>query len=43
MDLLRASVRGESGTALDAIHDTQLLALTDRVLELRDGGVNADI
>ncbi|MGW4914340.1 ABC transporter ATP-binding protein [Streptomyces sp. NPDC004270] len=39
MDLLRAVVRSESVTALVATHDTQLLALADRVLELRDGRI----
>jgi putative ABC transport system ATP-binding protein len=42
MDLLRAVVRSESVTALVATHDTQLLALADRVLELRDGRIVAD-
>ncbi|MDX3114758.1 ABC transporter ATP-binding protein [Streptomyces scabiei] len=39
MNLLRAVVRSESVTALVATHDTQLLALADRVLELRDGRI----
>ncbi|WP_405593031.1 ABC transporter ATP-binding protein [Streptomyces sp. NBC_01190] len=42
MDLLRAVVRSEGVTALVATHDTQLLALADRVLELRDGRIVAD-
>jgi putative ABC transport system ATP-binding protein len=42
MDLLRAVVRSESVTALVATHDTQLLALADRVLELRDGRIVDD-
>ncbi len=42
MDLLRAVVRSESVTALVATHDTQLLALADRVLELRDGRIVED-
>ncbi|MEV3991378.1 ABC transporter ATP-binding protein [Streptomyces sp. NPDC049837] len=37
MELLRAVVRGEGVTALVATHDTQLLGLADRVLELSDG------
>ncbi|MGW6458917.1 ABC transporter ATP-binding protein [Streptomyces sp. NPDC055078] len=37
MELLRAVVRGEGVTALVATHDTQLLGLADRVLELGDG------
>ncbi|MGW5655088.1 ABC transporter ATP-binding protein [Streptomyces humi] len=39
MNLLRAVVRSESVTALVATHDTQLLDLADRVLELRDGRI----
>ncbi|MDJ0341535.1 ABC transporter ATP-binding protein [Streptomyces sp. H10-C2] len=39
MELLRAVVRGEGVTALVATHDEQLLALADRVLELRDGQI----
>ncbi|MFJ2959583.1 ABC transporter ATP-binding protein [Streptomyces sp. NPDC087270] len=39
MELLRAVVRSEGVTALVATHDTQLLALADRVLELRDGQI----
>jgi putative ABC transport system ATP-binding protein len=42
MELLRAVVRSEGVTALVATHDTQLLALADRVLELRDGTIVAD-
>jgi putative ABC transport system ATP-binding protein len=42
MDLLRAVVRSEAVTALVATHDTQLLALADRVLELRDGRIVED-
>ncbi|WUV82959.1 ABC transporter ATP-binding protein [Streptomyces sp. NBC_01476] len=42
MDLLRAVVRSEGVTALVATHDTQLLALADRVLELRDGTIVSD-
>ncbi|MET7685149.1 ABC transporter ATP-binding protein [Streptomyces sp. NPDC005423] len=42
MNLLRAVVRSESVTALVATHDTQLLMLADRVLELRDGRVIGD-
>jgi putative ABC transport system ATP-binding protein len=42
MDLLRAVVRGEGVTALVATHDAQLLALADRVLELRDGRILSD-
>ncbi|WP_327358199.1 ABC transporter ATP-binding protein [Streptomyces sp. NBC_01304] len=37
MELLRAVVRSEGVTALVATHDTQLLGLADRVLELNDG------
>jgi putative ABC transport system ATP-binding protein len=37
MELLRAVVRDEGATALVATHDPRLLALADRVLELRDG------
>ncbi|CAL9570165.1 ABC transporter ATP-binding protein [Streptomyces sp. enrichment culture] len=37
MELLRAVVRGEGVTALVATHDTALLDLADRVLELHDG------
>ncbi|MFF8640552.1 ABC transporter ATP-binding protein [Streptomyces sp. NPDC015345] len=37
MELLRAVVRSEGVTALVATHDTALLDLADRVLELRDG------
>ncbi|ASY31313.1 MULTISPECIES: ABC transporter ATP-binding protein [Streptomyces] len=37
MELLRAVVRSEHVTALVATHDTQLLALADRVLHLADG------
>ncbi|WP_418959577.1 ABC transporter ATP-binding protein [Streptomyces tritici] len=39
MELLRAVVRSEGVTALVATHDTQLLGLADRVLELRDGEI----
>ncbi|MCF3121751.1 ABC transporter ATP-binding protein [Streptomyces arenae] len=39
MELLRAVVRGEGVTALVATHDTTLLGLADRVLELRDGEI----
>jgi putative ABC transport system ATP-binding protein len=39
MELLRAVVRSEGVTALVATHDHQLLALADRVLELRDGRI----
>jgi putative ABC transport system ATP-binding protein len=39
MELLRAVVRSEGVTALVATHDAQLLALADRVLELRDGQI----
>ncbi|WP_055697136.1 ABC transporter ATP-binding protein [Streptomyces silaceus] len=39
MELLRAVVRGEGVTALVATHDTTLLDLADRVLELRDGEI----
>jgi putative ABC transport system ATP-binding protein len=37
MELLRAVVRSEGVTALVATHDSQLLSLADRVLELNDG------
>ncbi|MFE7130649.1 ABC transporter ATP-binding protein [Streptomyces sp. NPDC057638] len=37
MELLRAVVRAEGVTAVVATHDTTLLSLADRVLELRDG------
>ncbi|KPC88359.1 ABC transporter, partial [Streptomyces sp. NRRL F-6602] len=37
MELLRAVVRSEGVTALVATHDTTLLGLADRVLELSDG------
>ncbi|MFD5571741.1 ABC transporter ATP-binding protein [Streptomyces cadmiisoli] len=39
MELLRAVVRSENVTALVATHDTTLLDLADRVLELSDGSV----
>ncbi|WP_018537031.1 ABC transporter ATP-binding protein [Streptomyces sp. MspMP-M5] len=39
MELLRAVVRSEGVTALVATHDTTLLTLADRVLELDDGVV----
>ncbi|WP_233169093.1 MULTISPECIES: ABC transporter ATP-binding protein [Streptomyces] len=39
MELLRAVVRAEGVTALVATHDTQLLGLADRVLELHDGEI----
>ncbi|MGW2179317.1 ABC transporter ATP-binding protein [Streptomyces sp. NPDC001732] len=39
MELLRAVVRSEGVTALVATHDTQLLGLADRVLELSDGHI----
>ncbi|MFI1757799.1 ABC transporter ATP-binding protein [Streptomyces sp. NPDC020571] len=39
MELLRAVVRSERVTALVATHDTTLLDLADRVLELRDGEI----
>ncbi|MFG2148365.1 ABC transporter ATP-binding protein [Streptomyces sp. NPDC048696] len=39
MELLRAVVRSEGVTALVATHDTQLLGLADRVLELSDGQI----
>ncbi|WP_448322353.1 ABC transporter ATP-binding protein [Streptomyces sp. CO7] len=39
MELLRAVVRSEEITALVATHDTTLLDLADRVLELRDGEI----
>jgi putative ABC transport system ATP-binding protein len=39
MELLRAVVRGEGVTALVATHDSQLLGLADRVLELSDGEI----
>ncbi|MEU6393179.1 ABC transporter ATP-binding protein [Streptomyces sp. NPDC046939] len=39
MELLRAVVRGEHVTALVATHDTTLLGLADRVLELSDGEI----
>ncbi|GAA0576688.1 ABC transporter ATP-binding protein [Streptomyces crystallinus] len=39
MELLRAVVRSEGVTALVATHDTQLLGLADRVLELSDGRI----
>ncbi|WP_406271746.1 ABC transporter ATP-binding protein [Actinacidiphila glaucinigra] len=39
MELLRAVVHSEGVTALVATHDPQLLALADRVLELRDGHI----
>ncbi|WP_328916640.1 MULTISPECIES: ABC transporter ATP-binding protein [unclassified Streptomyces] len=42
MELLRAVVRSEGVTALVATHDAQLLALADRVLELRDGRIVSD-
>ncbi|MFD0317813.1 ABC transporter ATP-binding protein [Streptomyces flavalbus] len=40
MELLRAVVRSERITALVATHDTNLLDLADRVLELRDGEIS---
>jgi putative ABC transport system ATP-binding protein len=42
MELLRAVVRSEQVTALVATHDTTLLDLADRVLELRDGEIVAE-
>ncbi|MEU3162502.1 ABC transporter ATP-binding protein [Streptomyces griseoincarnatus] len=39
MELLRAVVRSENVTALVATHDTTLLDLADRVLELGDGQI----
>ncbi|MET7481122.1 ABC transporter ATP-binding protein [Streptomyces sp. NPDC005648] len=39
MELLRAVVRSENVTALVATHDTTLLDLADRVLELSDGEI----
>ncbi|MEV5952246.1 ABC transporter ATP-binding protein [Streptomyces sp. NPDC051987] len=42
MNKKRPRVRSESVTALVATHDTQLLELADRVLELRDGRIVAD-
>ncbi|MFI9154171.1 ABC transporter ATP-binding protein [Streptomyces sp. NPDC053367] len=39
MELLRAVVRSENVTALVATHDTTLLGLADRVLELSDGEI----
>ncbi|MFE9128193.1 ABC transporter ATP-binding protein [Streptomyces sp. NPDC007148] len=39
MELLRAVVHSQSVTALVATHDPQLLAIADRVLELRDGRI----
>ncbi|MFF0749643.1 ABC transporter ATP-binding protein [Streptomyces sp. NPDC004267] len=39
MQLLRAVVRSEGCTALVATHDSQLLGLADRVLELSDGEI----
>ncbi|MGV4987308.1 ABC transporter ATP-binding protein [Streptomyces sp. NRAIS4] len=39
MELLRAVVRSEQATALLATHDTTLLDLADRVLELSDGEI----
>jgi putative ABC transport system ATP-binding protein len=39
MELLRAVVRSERVTALVATHDTTLLDLADRVLELNDGEI----
>ncbi|MDK0522765.1 ABC transporter ATP-binding protein [Streptomyces sp. ML-6] len=39
MELLRAVVRSEGVSALVATHDTQLLGLADRVLELSDGHI----
>ena len=39
MELLRAVVHSERITALVATHDTTLLDLADRVLELRDGEI----
>ncbi|CAL9583901.1 ABC transporter ATP-binding protein [Streptomyces sp. enrichment culture] len=40
MELLRAVVRSERVTALVATHDSTLLDLADRVLELRDGQIS---
>ncbi|MEU6324327.1 ABC transporter ATP-binding protein [Streptomyces sp. NPDC047009] len=39
MELLRAVVHSQAVTALVATHDPQLLAIADRVLELRDGRI----
>ncbi|MET9362340.1 ABC transporter ATP-binding protein [Streptomyces sp. NPDC006632] len=39
MELLRAVVRSEGVTVLVATHDSQLLGLADRVLELNDGHI----
>ncbi|MEU1301997.1 ABC transporter ATP-binding protein [Streptomyces shenzhenensis] len=42
MELLRAVVHSERVTALVATHDTTLLDLADRVLELSDGKITED-
>jgi putative ABC transport system ATP-binding protein len=42
MELLRALVRSQGITALVATHDPALLAVADRVIELRDGAVVSD-
>jgi putative ABC transport system ATP-binding protein len=39
MELLRVLVRSEGVTAIVATHDTMLIDLADRVVELRDGSV----
>ncbi|MFD3454501.1 ABC transporter ATP-binding protein [Streptomyces sp. NPDC058691] len=43
MELLRAVVRSEGVAALVATHDPGLLALADRVIELRDGSLLDDV
>ncbi|MFE2431026.1 hypothetical protein ACFXJ5_30325 [Streptomyces sp. NPDC059373] len=42
MELPRAVVQSEGGTALLAAHDAQLVELADRVPELRDGRILQD-
>ncbi|MEK2493712.1 ABC transporter ATP-binding protein [Kitasatospora purpeofusca] len=43
MELLRAVVRSEGVTVLVATHDPNLMELADRVVELRDGRVVAEV
>ncbi|WP_327281903.1 ABC transporter ATP-binding protein [Streptomyces sp. NBC_01205] len=42
MQLLRAVVRSEGVTVLVATHDSALIELADRVVELRDGRIHAE-
>jgi putative ABC transport system ATP-binding protein len=42
MVLLRAVIRAERMTGIVATHDPAIVALADRVIQLRDGEVTAD-